>query len=86
MGFPSIFKSGGGGERGSAYYALTPSGKIAYENRNLANEDEEEVMKSLDFLGEASSAMISKQSGVKSGNVQTIIQSLKGRKLIMKVN
>jgi DNA-binding PadR family transcriptional regulator len=86
MGFPSIFKSGGGGERGSAYYALTPSGKMALDNRNLADENEEEVMKALDFKGQASAAEIAKQADIKSGTIQPIIQSLKGRRLIMKVN
>ena len=89
--FPSIFSGNGGGERGQAYYALTESGKAVAHNNDFANENEAEVMRVLGFLGEASAAKIVKEAEIrgvqnKAATVQAIIQSLKGRKLIMKVN
>lgn len=87
MGFPNIFSSGGSGaEKGHAYYSLTEAGKIALSNRNLANENEEDVVKALDYLRQASAPEVAKQADIKLVSVQTILQSLKGRKLIMKVN
>lgn len=94
MGFPSIFSGSGGsggGEKGQAYYAVTESGKVATHNSDFANDNEAEVMRVLGFLGEASATKILKEAELKgvqnkSAAVQVILQSLKGRKLIMKVN